>query len=65
MKKIGLRQGLQIDIHVNKDVQKNNLLFFNDGPFVSSVFDSRTLPDGTLVKGLLWTKGQNVVGRYS
>ncbi|HZI08743.1 MAG TPA: hypothetical protein VE153_00060, partial [Myxococcus sp.] len=65
MKELGLRQGMQIDIHVRRDVRRNVTVFLDDGPIVSRVFESRRLPDDTLVKGRLWTKGENVVGRYT
>lgn len=65
MKTLGLTQGKQIIIYVNKDRRNNELAFLDDGPIESRVTNSLALPEDTLVRGRLWTKGENVIGRYT
>ena len=67
MRKLGLRQGMQINIYTRQDRPggANEALFVRDGEIVSRVFASYNLPDGTLVEGRLWTQGKTVIGRYT
>ena len=67
MQKLRLREGMQIHIYTNKDKPggANENLFVRDGAIVSRVFDSRALPEGTLIEGRLWTQGKTVIGRYT
>jgi len=67
MRELRLDVGLQVDIYVNKDKPGNasDPLFVRDGDIVSRVFDSTSLPDGTLLEGRLWTRGETILGRYT
>ncbi|MBZ4420706.1 serine/threonine-protein kinase [Myxococcus sp. RHSTA-1-4] len=67
MRKLRLNPGRQVDIYVRADKPgyANEPLFVRDGEIVSRVFDSTSLPDGTLIEGRLWTKGETVIGRYT
>ncbi|NMO14527.1 protein kinase [Pyxidicoccus fallax] len=67
MRKLRLNRGRQVDIYVRTDKPgyPNEPLFVRDGEIVSRVFDSTSLPDGTLIEGRLWTQGKNVIGRYT
>ncbi|QSQ23797.1 serine/threonine protein kinase [Pyxidicoccus parkwayensis] len=67
MRKLGLEEGQQVNIYVRagKPGRPAMPLFVRDGNIVSEVFDSTSLPSGTLIEGRLWTRGETVIGRYT
>ncbi|MFP2910754.1 hypothetical protein ACLESD_38105 [Pyxidicoccus sp. 3LFB2] len=67
MRALRLNVGRHVNIYVNKDKpgSASAPLFVRDGDIVSRVFESSSLPDGTLIEGRLWTKGETVIGRYT
>ncbi|WP_164009809.1 serine/threonine-protein kinase [Pyxidicoccus trucidator] len=67
MRELRLNVGRQVNIYVNKDKpgSASDPLFVRDGDIVSRVFRSSSLPDGTLIEGRLWTRGERIFGRYT